>query len=60
MLQHDITNNKFYHNGVEVTEEEYNVLWQEWHDNPPPQPPPDPDPDVEDDEAFSIIFGGAE
>jgi hypothetical protein len=60
MLQHDITNNKFYHDGLEITREEYDVLWKEWHDNLPPTPPPDPDPEIEDAEVYDILFGGAE
>lgn len=58
MLQHDITNDKYYYNGVEITKEEYDVLWQDWHDHLPPPAPPDPDPDIDDAEAFQFLFGG--
>lgn len=60
MLQHDETNEKYYHDGVEITKEEYDALWQEWHDNLPPPPPIDPDPDIPDDEAFAILMGVTE
>lgn len=56
MLQHDITNNKFYNDGVEIPEEEYNVLYQEWKDNLPD--PSTDEPDIDDSEAFNIILGG--
>lgn len=57
MLQHDMTNNKYYHDGVEITETEYNALWQEWHDNLPPTPPVDPDPDIDEVELAAILLG---
>lgn len=56
MLQHDITNNKFYNDGVEIPEEEYNVLYQEWKDNLPD--PSTEEPDIDDFEALDIILGG--
>ena len=59
MLQHDITNDKYYYNGVEVSEQEYTVLWLEWQANIPPPPPIDPDPEIGDDELLEILMGGA-
>lgn len=58
MLQHDITNNKFYHDGVEITAEEYAVLHKAWEDNLPP--PSTEEPDIDDLDAFDILLGGAE
>lgn len=60
MLQHDITNDKYYYNGVEITKAEYDILWNEWHDNLPPPVPPDPDPEIDDTELLNILIGGAE
>lgn len=57
MLQHDITNNKYYHDGVEISAEEYAVLRKEWEDNLPPPSTGEPD-EIDDAEAFEIIFGG--
>lgn len=61
MLQHDITNKKYFEDGVEISKEEYAVKWEEWKKHPPEPEPPGPDlENVEPDEAFDIIFGGAE
>lgn len=35
MIQCDKTNGKYYSDGVEITKEEYEALWKEWHDNLP-------------------------
>lgn len=56
MLQHDITNDKFYHDGIEITSEEYAILYKEWKDNLPS--PSTDEPDIDDSEAFNIILGG--
>lgn len=40
MLQHDITNDKYYHNGIEVTAEEYVELYNIWKTLPSPEPEP--------------------
>lgn len=58
MLQHDITNNKYYHNGEEISAEEYAALYQEWQDNLPP--PSTDEPDIDDSELLNILMGGAE
>ena len=42
MLQHDITNNEYYHDGVEITAEDYAELYQEWLDNLPEPAEPVP------------------
>lgn len=60
MLQHDITNDKYYEDGVEITQAEYDQKYQEWLDNLPEPPEPIPVEDiVEADELVEIILGGA-
>lgn len=57
MIQHDITNDKYYNDGVEITPEEYAVLHKEWEDSLPP--PSTEDPDIDEFEALDILLGGA-
>ena len=59
MLQHDETNGKFYYNGVEISEAEYNELFAEWERSRPEPPAPDPDPELDDEQALAILLGGA-
>lgn len=76
MLQHDITNNKFFFYEKEITEERFAEI-RAIMDEMPIAPPghfyiltetlewelreyPEPSEDVDDEEAFDIIFGGAE
>lgn len=60
MLQHDITNDKYYLDGVEIAKEEYDDLYAEWERNRPAPAPPDPDPEIDDAELLEILMGGAE
>ena len=61
MLLHDITDGKYYHDGVEITEEEYAELYAEWQASIPEPTPIDPsEEEVDASEALSILLGGAE
>lgn len=76
MIQHDITNNRFYFYGKEITEKQFNKI-REIMDDMPTAPPghfyiltealewelceyPKPPEDVDDAELLDILFGGAE
>ena len=57
-LQHDITNDKYYYDGAEITKAEYDELYAEWEKlRPEPDPP---DPDIDDDELLDILMGVTE
>lgn len=59
MLQHNKTLNKFYEDGVEITQSEYEAKYQAWKDNLPPPPIPDPNPPIDEYEAVEILLGGS-
>ena len=56
MLQHDFITGKFYYNGIEVSESEYNDKYTEWKNSLPPESTEEPD--LNDSELLNIILGG--
>ena len=58
-LQHDITHDIYYEDGIEITQAEYEQKYHEWLDNLPEPPDPIPMEEIaEPEELLDIILGG--